>query len=198
MTYLTPHANSAGQLLGRPHPARRHGSTPPAAGGTPATTSSSCRPSQLHGRRPARRRARLPRPDGRRERRRLHRRGQVRRRLAAADVGRPARRRSTTRSASASGNAKTVGDHDIWRLPQADDTFGGTRPAVPLHPQPAGVPGRRAGLADQPQPGRPRRRRASPSASRCSATSDPAFANRCLTRGRAHLRPGQHRAAGSC
>jgi endoglucanase len=24
------------------------------------------------------------------------------------------------------GNAKTVGDHDIWRLPQADDTFGGT------------------------------------------------------------------------
>ena len=27
------------------------------------------------------------------------------------------------------GNAKTVGDHDIWRLPQADDTFGGTNPA---------------------------------------------------------------------
>src|SRR4029450_4305331 len=26
------------------------------------------------------------------------------------------------------GNAKTVGDHDIWRLPQADDTFGGTDP----------------------------------------------------------------------
>lgn len=26
------------------------------------------------------------------------------------------------------GNAKTVGDHDIWRLPQADDTFGGTNP----------------------------------------------------------------------
>src|SRR4029077_16258964 len=24
------------------------------------------------------------------------------------------------------GNAKTVGDHDIWRLPQADDAFGGT------------------------------------------------------------------------
>jgi endoglucanase len=24
------------------------------------------------------------------------------------------------------GNAKTTGDHDIWRLPQADDTFGGT------------------------------------------------------------------------
>src|SRR5436309_2546231 len=26
------------------------------------------------------------------------------------------------------GNAKTVGDHDIWRLPQADDTYGGTDP----------------------------------------------------------------------
>jgi endoglucanase len=26
------------------------------------------------------------------------------------------------------GNAKTVGDHDIWRLPQADDTFGGSDP----------------------------------------------------------------------
>jgi endoglucanase len=26
------------------------------------------------------------------------------------------------------GNAKTVSDHDIWRLPQADDTFGGTSP----------------------------------------------------------------------
>jgi endoglucanase len=27
------------------------------------------------------------------------------------------------------GNAKTVSDHDIWRLPQADDTLGGTNPA---------------------------------------------------------------------
>jgi len=26
------------------------------------------------------------------------------------------------------GNAKTVGDHDIWRLPQADDTYGGSDP----------------------------------------------------------------------
>jgi endoglucanase len=26
------------------------------------------------------------------------------------------------------GNAKTIGDHDIWRLPQADDNFGGTDP----------------------------------------------------------------------
>jgi endoglucanase len=29
----------------------------------------------------------------------------------------------------AEGNAKTVGDHDLWRLPQADDTYGGTDPA---------------------------------------------------------------------
>ncbi|HZO74046.1 MAG TPA: glycoside hydrolase family 9 protein [Ktedonobacteraceae bacterium] len=26
------------------------------------------------------------------------------------------------------GNAKTISDHDIWRLPQADDTFGGSDP----------------------------------------------------------------------
>jgi endoglucanase len=28
------------------------------------------------------------------------------------------------------GNANTVGDHDIWRLAQADDTFGGCTPAI--------------------------------------------------------------------
>ncbi|HZP90137.1 MAG TPA: glycoside hydrolase family 9 protein [Actinomycetota bacterium] len=27
-----------------------------------------------------------------------------------------------------SGNARTVGDHDLWRLPQADDAFGGRDP----------------------------------------------------------------------
>ena len=27
-----------------------------------------------------------------------------------------------------SGNSKIVADHDIWRLPQADDTYGGTNP----------------------------------------------------------------------
>jgi endoglucanase len=27
------------------------------------------------------------------------------------------------------GNSQIVGDHDLWRLPQADDTFGGTNPA---------------------------------------------------------------------
>lgn len=29
----------------------------------------------------------------------------------------------------ATGNAHTEGDHDIWRLPQADDTYGGSDPA---------------------------------------------------------------------
>ena len=32
------------------------------------------------------------------------------------------------------GNAKTAGDHDIWRLPQADDTIRRDRSAVPVHP----------------------------------------------------------------
>ena len=27
------------------------------------------------------------------------------------------------------GNARTVSDHDLWRLPQSDDTYGGTDPA---------------------------------------------------------------------
>ena len=29
----------------------------------------------------------------------------------------------------ATGNDQTIGDHDIWRLPQADDNYGGTDPA---------------------------------------------------------------------
>ena len=36
--------------------------------------------------------------------------------------------RSTTRSASARATGRPLSDHDIWRLPQADDTFGGTDP----------------------------------------------------------------------
>ena len=30
----------------------------------------------------------------------------------------------------ATGNASTLGDHDVWRLPQADDTYGGTDPTA--------------------------------------------------------------------
>jgi endoglucanase len=83
------------------------------------------------------------------------------------------------------GNAKTVGDHDLFRLPQADDTFGGTDP---LYRYIRERPVFRAG-----PPGSP----ISPNLAGRSAavfglcfqlyrTSDPAFANRCLTAG-AHI-----------
>jgi endoglucanase len=80
------------------------------------------------------------------------------------------------------GNAKTVGDHDIWRLPQADDTYGGTDPlyryirnrpvfrAAPpgslISPNLAGRDAAAFGLCFQ-----------------LYKTTDPAFANRCLLAG---------------
>jgi endoglucanase len=80
------------------------------------------------------------------------------------------------------GNAKTVGDHDIWRLPQADDTFGGTDPVYRyIRNRPvfrAGPPG---SLISPNLAGR--------SAAvfglcfQLFKTSDPAFANRCLLAG---------------
>ena len=80
------------------------------------------------------------------------------------------------------GNASTVGDHDIWRLPQADDTFGGTDP---LYRYIRNRPVFRAG-----PPGSP----ISPNLAGRSAAAfglcfqvfkatDPAFANRCLLAG---------------
>ena len=71
----------------------------------------------------------------------LHRRGEVRREMAAEDVERPTQD-ALLPGGDRHGNAKTVGDHDIWRLPQADDTYR-ERTALPVHPQPAGVPSRR-------------------------------------------------------
>jgi endoglucanase len=80
------------------------------------------------------------------------------------------------------GNAKTVGDHDLWRLPQADDTFGGADPAYryirnrpvfraaapgsPISPNLAGRDAAVFGLCYQ-----------------LFKASDPAFANRCLLAG---------------
>jgi endoglucanase len=80
------------------------------------------------------------------------------------------------------GNAKTIGDHDIWRLPQADDTYGGTdplyryirnrpvfragTPGAPISPNLAGRDAAAFGLCFQ-----------------IYKTSDPAFANRCLLAG---------------
>jgi len=81
-----------------------------------------------------------------------------------------------------SGNAKTLGDHDIWRLPQADDTFGGTDPVYRyIRNRPvfrAGPPG---SLISPNLAGR--------SAAvfglcfQLFKTSDPPFANRCLLAG---------------
>ena len=65
------------------------------------------------------------------------------------------------------------GDHDIWRLPQADDRYAGTNPRYQLHPAPAGVPGR-------------------PSQARGSARTWPAAGRRlrALLPGVPQLRPG--------
>jgi len=78
-----------------------------------------------------------------------------------------------------SGNAKTVGDHDFWRLPQADDTFGGSDsqyryirnrpvfrsgpPGSPISPNLAGRDAAALAMCFQ-----------------IFKASDQAFANRCL------------------
>jgi endoglucanase len=80
------------------------------------------------------------------------------------------------------GNANTVGDHDIWRLPQEDDTFGGTDPLYRyIRNRPvfrAGAPG---SLISPNLAGR-----SAAAFGLCFQifkTSDPAFANRCLLAG---------------
>jgi len=80
------------------------------------------------------------------------------------------------------GNASTVGDHDIWRLPQADDTFEGTDPLYRyIRNRPvfrAGAPG---SLISPNLAGR-----SAAAFGLCFQifkTSDPAFANRCLLAG---------------
>jgi endoglucanase len=80
------------------------------------------------------------------------------------------------------GNAKIVGDHDIWRLPHDDDTFGGSDPRYryirnrpvfragppgsPISPNLAGRMATAFGLCFQ-----------------VYRQTDPAFANRCLLAG---------------
>jgi endoglucanase len=80
------------------------------------------------------------------------------------------------------GNANTVGDHDIWRLPQEDDTFGGTDPRYRyIRNRPvfrAGPPG---SLISPNLAGR-----SAAAFGLCFQiykTSDPAFADRCLLAG---------------
>ena len=70
----------------------------------------------------------------------------------------------TTRSGIGTGSEEFgfAGDHDVWRLPEADDELGvqaGRRDV--LHQAPAGVPGGTARRAAEPQPGRPGVRRRS-------------------------------------
>jgi endoglucanase len=80
------------------------------------------------------------------------------------------------------GNAKTVGDHDVWRLPQADDTYGGTDPLYRyIRNRPvfrAGPPG---SLISPNLAGRDAA--AFGLCFQLFKTTDPAFANRCLLAG---------------
>ncbi len=77
------------------------------------------------------------------------------------------------------GNAKTFGDHDIWRLPQADDTFGGINPLYRyIRHRPvfrAGPPG---SLISPNLAGRDAAALAE--AFQVYKASDPAFASKCL------------------
>jgi endoglucanase len=77
------------------------------------------------------------------------------------------------------GNAKTIGDHDIWRLPQADDTYGGTDP---LYRYIRNRPVFRAGPPGSPiSPNLAGRDAAAlAEAFQVFKASDPAFASKCL------------------
>ena len=89
-----------------------------------------------------------------------------------------------------------VGDHDVWRLPEADDALR-VRPGRRrvLHQVPPGVPRRPAGRADQPQPGRPRRRRLRPRRPGGGPARPPAGAGAAAS-GRLGLRHGQDHRVG--
>jgi endoglucanase len=77
------------------------------------------------------------------------------------------------------GNAKTVGDHDLWRLPQDDDTYGGSDP---LYRYIRNRPVFRAGPPGSPISPNLAGRDATALALcyQVFRTSDPSYANRCL------------------
>jgi endoglucanase len=79
-----------------------------------------------------------------------------------------------------SGNSGITGDHDIWRLPQADDTFGGSDPRYRYI---RNRPVFRAGPPGSPISPNLAGRLAATFAEcfQVYKTSDPAFANRCIT-----------------
>ena len=117
---------------------------------------------ELHRRRIAVHSARIPRrrlrPGG------AARRGASRHRLAAEDVGPdPARALLPGRHRRRHDSESILGDHDLWRLPQADER-GNAKPGIAgwyCRP-PARVRRERAGSPDQPQPRRSRGRRVRP------------------------------------
>jgi endoglucanase len=80
------------------------------------------------------------------------------------------------------GNASTVGDHDLWRLPQEDDTFGGTDPSYRyIRNRPVFRSGPPGSLISPNLAGR-----SAAAFGLCFQiykTSDPAFATRCLLAG---------------
>ena len=93
------------------------------------------------------------------------------------------------------GNGKTAGDHDIWRLPQADDTFGGTDPVDRyIRNRPvfrAGAPG---SLISPNLAGRD-----AAALAECYVvfkTSDPTLAGRCITAAEHIFDARQHRSDG--
>jgi endoglucanase len=77
------------------------------------------------------------------------------------------------------GNSATIGDHDIWRLPQADDTYGGTDP---LYRYIRNRPVFRAGPPGSPiSPNLAGRDAAAlAEAFQVFRKTDPAFAGKCL------------------
>ena len=99
--------------------------------------------------------------------------------------------RSTTRSGSATATTATVGDHDIWRLPQADDTYGGSDP---LYRYIRNRPVFRAGPPGSPVSPNLAGRDAAAFALcfQVFRTRQPGLAARCLRVGRAHLRARRH------
>ena len=118
------------------------------------------------------------------------RRGPVRAALADEDVGRQAPARCYIQVGIGSGNRAGTfrGDHDLWRLPQADDRD--TRHADRFVSHRPVFRGRAAGPPDQPQPGRSGRRPRSrwpPSRTPAATRRGPAAScarRGCSTRGR--------------
>jgi endoglucanase len=78
------------------------------------------------------------------------------------------------------GNSQTTGDHDIWRLPQADDTFGGSDPRYRyIRNRPVFRAGGPGSLISPNLAGR--LAAAFAECFQIYKVSDPAFANRCIT-----------------